>query len=1067
MSSSESASQSDSASAASESLAPPAETVRACADRERRLTEYIRAHTGEDIVIRLTPHVLTACVMPTSEESLVESDNAEFSAEQAEQLVESVNAEYLVLISTHPATVDNLPISDQLTADRAQQFGYALHELGHIRYTAIADAAALLEGQVDEEYQEFVHGLWNSCEDAAIENQLALDQSQLAADRLELVSRSISPHADGVADDDCYEHTFRDAIDVALYDTGIYDTGIRDALCDPDDRRFVFASDADQRAFEQVADSIDELVGTVLSTPAAVDRAEHVLDWWKTTIKPLLNPPEQQQQKSEQPDPDGAGGESSTDGRSNSNRSTDSANNCGTDQSTDESADTDRSLSESEATQNGEDTADSSNPAANPESGGRDESVTADAIDEAGENDWTAGSQSDKRPDPDSINTDQRQSSPGTDALDYPDIGGDADATALQQSQSNSEAGSESEGRDERERETESQSAVDSTENEQTADDDNTSRRDSNTDTSADTPIETGGESVDDSGSNGESFDRDNADSSAHADTDGHSVGEGESGETADTNDDATSRAEASPDSEAQSDQKAAGSKNRGDGNGTDEATESPEQGGEGGADGTLVEPRSQQNSWRADGSTDQSTLGSFSTAETSPTENDVNASNDGRSGKSGETPATTPDSERDGPSPGVGDDGELELESELEVEAGKSDTEDGSKDNTSTDTSADVDAETDRSENTTHEEGNASDNRSSNRGGNDDSTSAAREQHGDTPDETQSEADKQPTVPTPVHAGGNDGLDRDRALDTDRDAAHDEADRATPDEQALACELTDVTDALDALAEQDGGGAAPGSLSELTIMPDTGGLITTDTAERWGKAVADAEFVADTLRKALKESRRDAHRSGVTSGTFDRQRAGALARGDVGAFHVRQPGDDKQYDLVMILDRSGSMRRHIETAENALVRFALACEDIGINVGVIDFTDDEARLVKPFSVECEHVRGSFLSSQYGGNTPLADALGLGRELLEQRRNTPLVIVVTDGKPGDEDAYQDELAQAYAPVCGLTLVLDQSSGNVPEKVARNERFYDRHVYVHGPSQLADRLDQFAVMFDGL
>lgn len=249
--------------------------------------------------------------------------------------------------------------------------------------------------------------------------------------------------------------------------------------------------------------------------------------------------------------------------------------------------------------------------------------------------------------------------------------------------------------------------------------------------------------------------------------------------------------------------------------------------------------------------------------------------------------------------------------------------------------------------------------------------------------------------------------------------------------------------------------------------MPDTEGSNTADTAERWGDAAADAEFVADALRKALKESRRDADRSGVTSGTFDRQRAGALARGDMGAFSVRQPGDDKQYDLVIILDRSKSMRRHIDTAEDALVRFALACEDIGINVGVVDFTQGEARLVKPFSVECEHVRESLLSKQYGGGTPLADALGLGRELLEQRRNSPLVLVVTDGKLGNADAYHDELAQSYAPVCGLTLVLDQPSGNVPEKVARNERFYDRHVYVHEPSQLADRLDQFAVMFDGL
>ena len=278
----------------------------------------------------------------------------------------------------------------------------------------------------------------------------------------------------------------------------------------------------------------------------------------------------------------------------------------------------------------------------------------------------------------------------------------------------------------------------------------------------------------------------------------------------------------------------------------------------------------------------------------------------------------------------------------------------------------------------------------------------------------------------------------------------------------------TPASYAIEALDDQDGGsGATPGSLSELTTIPDRVGSNALGVDGRWRVATADSEFVADALRKALRESRRDAHRSGVTSGTFDRQRAGALARGDVGAFRVPQYGEDKQYDLVILLDRSGSMRRHIETAEDALVRFALACEDIGINVCVIDLYSDEARLIKPFSVECEHVRGSVFSRATGGGTPLADALGLGRELLEQRRNSPLVLVVTDGKPGSPDVYEDELTQSVAPVCGLTLVLGYPSGDAPNRVARNERFYDRHVYVHDPAQLTDRLDQFAVMFDGL
>jgi hypothetical protein len=1062
MSSSHSSTQSDSASTASDALAPPAETVRSCADRERRLTEYIRAHTGEDIAVRLTPHVPTACVIPTSEEALIDSDNAEFSDDEARQLVESVDADYLVLISTHPANVDNLPIDDQLTADRAQQFGYALHELGHIRYTAIADAAERLEERVDKQHQEFVHGLWNSCEDAAIENQLAVDQSQLAADRLELVSRSISTHADEFAAEECYEFTFRDAIETALYDEGIYDTGIRDALCDPNDGRLVFAGDADQQAFEQVADSIEDLVATILTTPGPIGRVEHVLDWWETAVKPLLDPSEHDdqddQQGIKQPDPDGAAGESSTNASASANPDTDissdpSSDGRETDQSTAEDADSSQSSEREEPDESN--TVDGTNSTDEPENGGRNKGATTEETGATSEIDEAAGSQSEQRPDPDAINTDQRQPSPGADALDYPDIGGSEDAGALDQPESDgggeskpepeSDAEAEAVGGDESEETTESQSPRGTANDTQATESDHDSESglgaadDGSVETDADTTAadaEAGDEDT-----NGET-----PSTVGDSDSDTSRDDEGDTGDAAENSTDTGGREETVGGDDEQSTPEHGSDASHGDI--TSATGEGSEQSSKGEPEGATPESQSDENPWGTtnSNSTSQTSLGSFS-APSSQTENE-SGSTDGDESDTGDNPGDI--------TPGTGDESTNDEET-----TGSGNVDENARDEEPTE-SSDVGSSI-GDESGDREERAEAHTRTTDEDGNDATGSDGDEEHADTPPES----DEPSPAPRPAHADGEACLDREGALGTDHEAAHDEAERATPDETALEHELEDVADALDALGEQDGGGAAPGSLSELAIMPDTEGSNTADTAERWGDAAADAEFVADALRKALKESHRDANRSGVTSGTFDRQRAGALARGDVGAFSVRQPGDDKQYDLVMILDRSGSMRRHIDTAEDALVRFALACEDIGINVGVVDFTQGEARLVKPFSVECEHVRESLLSKQYGGGTPLADALGLGRELLEQRRNSPLVLVVTDGKPGDEDTYHDELAQSYAPVCGLTLVLDQPAGSVPEKVARNERFYDRHVYVHEPSQLANRLDQFAVMFDGL
>ncbi|EMA54555.1 von Willebrand factor A [Halococcus salifodinae DSM 8989] len=992
----------------------------------------------------------TAFVVPTSEEALIESDNADFADDEARQLVESVDANYLVLISTRPATIDNLPIDDQLTADRAQQFGSALHELGHIRYTAIANAAALLEERVDEAHQEFVHGLWNACEDAAIENQLRLDQSQIAADRIELVRRSISTQAEEYQTGESCAFTFRDAIETALYDEGIYDTGVRDALCDPDDDRIVFAGDADRQAYEQVADSISELITTVLSTPNSVERIEHILDWWESVVKPLLDPSQQNQQESGQPDPDGATGESSTDASSSDRSSGSSADGEG-EKSTDESADADRSSAESEAGQTGESTPESNSSGDDPDSSSREESSTSDGMGESDESEGSGSSQAENQPNPDAINTDQRQSHPGADVLDYPDIGGDEDADALRQP-----------GHDEGDKD-EAGSNGDSEVERESADDHQATGGDRENESAADTAGDAGSE---DDG-------RENANGVRDSDTDTSPDEGGDTDATPDSGTDAGNSEEMPGSNDGQSSQNDSSGANHSET--TDVAGESDEQDSEGESERETSESQSRSqssgNPWGPSNDTNQTSLGSFSTSE-SQTESGASASD---SGGSDESPANESDAERDGSPTDAGDANESESESESEsnesntVGDSGNDTTDGS-DEGSTDKGPNTDSA--HNSESVGDEGPAESSSIEDEDGvttseSDTPASDGDTEREDTSTETTPDANEQSPASTPDHADGDGGLDREGALETDRDAAHDEAERATPDERGLERDLEDVADALDALEEQDGGGAAPGSLSELDIMPVMEESSSKTTAERWGDAAADAEFVGGSLRKALKESHRDAHRSGVTSGTFDRRRTAALARGDVDVFQVRQPGDDKQYDLVIILDRSNSMRKHIKTAEDALVRFALACEEIGINVGVIDFINTEARLIKPFSVGSAHVRESLLSERYGGKTPLADALGLSRELLEQRRNSPLVLVVTDGKPGSADAYQDELTQSYAPVCGVTLVLDQPAGSVPERVSRNERFYDRHVYVHDPSQLANRLDQFAVMFSGL
>ena len=989
--------RSEISSVASEVLTPPAETARTCTERQRRLTEYIRGHTGENIAVRLTPFVRTACVMPTSREKLVDSDNTDFSLEEADRLANSVDADYLVLISTAPATTERLPFSDQLTADRAQQYGYALHELGHIRYTAIAASASMLRERVEEGHQEFAKGIWNSVEDAAIENQLTVDQSQLAADRLEIVNRSLSKPANEFPPEHTVTFSFRDAIERALYDRGIYDTGICERLCDSENDQFVFESGDDQQAFAMVDDSIDTLLGTILTTPSSIERAEAVLDWWEDELKPLLSPPDQDKREDQQQE-----SETQNDGPS-------------------------QNSTQQEATENGDESS--------MDQQGQDSDSQQASRGKADDNQDGNGEEPNQRPDPSEINTEQRQESPGSDVLEYPDIGDEEDANALTQPEEDETEGSDSE--DEH-----AGSESDDGDNEESGGDggsESTSSSDSEDTQDGESDSDSDGESNRDTSANSESK------SESEAQPEREQMGGGEKPEDTDSEGEVLAEGSKSP---SENDETADESANETtDENTGDSPSDNPDSNSENrqdesdvdsgeGATGDSSPNSSTSSPWMgaSDNAQTQSSLGSF-----------------GESANQSPTDSTN---------------GEVEEEADATNSEGSSGV-------------GDTDGP-EREESRPNE---------SNDQGDEDRESGHQNARGSESNTQEDEESPSPDT-SPAHEGSD--LENSDALDTDREGARNEADRSTPDGASLERDLEDTEKALENLNEDEevdsggkeggtekedsqgtnqgdsGSGATPGSLNELSIMPTPDTSVADSLiSERFNDADGDADYTAGALRKALKHNQQSGTRTGLTSGSFDRRRAGDLARGQVNVFQVTQQGEEKEYDLVLILDRSISMRNAVGTAEDAIVRFAIACEDIGINVGILDFYQDKARLIKPFSVETQFVQSSLLSGDREGGTPLSDALSIGNELLEQRWNSPLILIVTDGKPGDAERYQDVLASTYAPVCGLTLCLGRSRSTIPEQVSQNEQFYDRHMYVFDADKITNRLEQFAVMFNGL
>ena len=311
--------------------------------------------------------------------------------------------------------------------------------------------------------------------------------------------------------------------------------------------------------------------------------------------------------------------------------------------------------------------------------------------------------------------------------------------------------------------------------------------------------------------------------------------------------------------------------------------------------------------------------------------------------------------------------------------------------------------------------------------------------------------------------------------LSQDREAAHSEASRNGINEEALKAEFESLADQFSRTTEElkenssacGGAEGGPGSLDDLSILPVSEAHIQDS---EWANVENGAERIGDTLEMYLRLDRRKRIRRGLTSGTYDTRAGHRLAIGDPRVCKSRTLGNEKQYSLVLVLDRSGSMRRgtpaKIDVATKAIARFAVAAEALGINVAIVDFIHNEARLAKPFSIDSRHVQGTLLDTSCGGGTPLADAISLGNQLLETQRDEPLLITITDGLPSDTDDVRVQIRNSIAPVCSLTVATDCTSGSPPDRAKKLAPYFERESVIYSAERLDDRLEQFASLLAG-
>lgn len=230
----------------------------------------------------------------------------------------------------------------------------------------------------------------------------------------------------------------------------------------------------------------------------------------------------------------------------------------------------------------------------------------------------------------------------------------------------------------------------------------------------------------------------------------------------------------------------------------------------------------------------------------------------------------------------------------------------------------------------------------------------------------------------------------------------------------------------------------------------------------------AKAEVVGRQLEQVLGDRLRQERRKrvvkGRVTGALDKRGMRRWERGDHRIFRQNRRGNEKDYNAMLVIDRSGSMYDeipgdNITPTVTVAGGFTMALESLGIGVSIVDFFRNKVRLVKPFGTKHDAVAHHLYNKRTKAGTPLGDALFLARKGLEDRGGNRFLIVLTDGEStGGERDFEDELSKCNFPVIGVYLATEHDSeedmdASTRSRINRAVSHYHRHAVVYDEADL--------------
>jgi hypothetical protein len=267
------------------------------------------------------------------------------------------------------------------------------------------------------------------------------------------------------------------------------------------------------------------------------------------------------------------------------------------------------------------------------------------------------------------------------------------------------------------------------------------------------------------------------------------------------------------------------------------------------------------------------------------------------------------------------------------------------------------------------------------------------------------------------------------------------------------------IEDAAANAGQQQMGGGALDEWRGLTLDIPEGDSYSED---RWDNSVRRGNRLARVFKNRLQWNQRTREKTRQRRGQFDVRRGMIpAARGQTDVFKRQEESQEKDYDCIFVLDRSGSMGgQDIRDAEEAIGSLAYALQKVGVNTSILDLYGSQARLALAFGQDMMDQRKVMFSGDTSGGTPLAEVVHLARKRVQGEDSEPFMIVVTDGAPGNRDKYINELNNCNFPVLGVYLTNSRGSH------AEDENYFHRTVYVTGQEEMDTALMNLAqdIMF---